>query len=117
MTQDRLFTLSTYLQPSEGEPIRSVISRTDDAAVIAWHVNPGQHLPAHSHPTGQDTWIILSGTGTYQLDKEGTTRLIKAGDVVIAPRGAVHGVFNHGTEPLIFAAVVSPAESGFELTA
>jgi oxalate decarboxylase/phosphoglucose isomerase-like protein (cupin superfamily) len=42
--------------------------------------------------------------------------MIKAGDVVIAPRGAVHGVFNHGTEPLIFAAVVSPAESGFELT-
>jgi quercetin dioxygenase-like cupin family protein len=57
----------------------------------------------------------MSGTGTYQLDKEGTTKIIKAGDIVIAPTGFVHGVYNHGTQPLIFAGVVAPAESGFEL--
>jgi quercetin dioxygenase-like cupin family protein len=117
MTNDRLFTLSNYLQPSDGEPIRSVVSRHDDTAVVAWYVKPGQHLPAHRHSHGQDTWVILSGTGTYQLDEDGHTQIISAGDVVIAPRGAVHGVYNHGTEPLIFTGIVSPAESGFELLA
>ena len=115
MSTERIFSLADYLQPADQEPIRSVVSRTQDTAVIAWHVKPGQHLPAHSHPTGQDTWVILSGTGTYQLDKEGNTKIIKAGDIVIAPTGAIHGVYNHGTEPLIFAGIVAPAESGFEL--
>jgi oxalate decarboxylase/phosphoglucose isomerase-like protein (cupin superfamily) len=27
----------------------------------------------------------------------------------------VHGVFNHGDEPLIFISVVSPATAGYEL--
>ncbi len=115
MSTERIFALADYLQPSDQEPVRSVVSRTQDTAVIAWHVKPGQRLLAHSHPTGQDTWVILSGMGTYQLDKEGNTKIIKAGDVVIAPTGAVHGVYNHGAEPLIFAGIVSPAESGFEL--
>ena len=115
MSTQRIFALADYLQPSDQEPVRSVVSHTQETAVIAWHVKPGQHLPAHSHPTGQDTWIIISGTGTYQLDKEGNTKIIEAGDIVIAPAGAVHGVYNHGIEPLIFAGVVAPAESGFEL--
>jgi quercetin dioxygenase-like cupin family protein len=115
MSTQRLFTFSDYLQPAEQEPIRSVVSRNEDTAIIAWHVQAGQHLAAHSHPSGQDTWVIMSGTGTYQLDKEGTTMIIKAGDVVIAPTGAVHGVYNHGTEPLTFVGIVAPAESGFEL--
>ena len=115
MSTQRIFTLADFLQPSDQEPVRSVVSRTEDTAIVAWHVNPGQHLPAHAHPTGQDTWVIISGTGTYQLDKEGNMKIIKAGDIVIAPTGAVHGVYNHGTEPLIFVGVVAPAESGFEL--
>ena len=40
---------------------------------------------------------------------------IKQGDVVVARRGEVHGVHNDGAEPLVMVAVVSPAESGFEL--
>jgi quercetin dioxygenase-like cupin family protein len=115
MSTQRLFALVDYLQPTEHEPIRSVVSRNEDTTIIAWHVKPGQHLAAHSHPLGQDTWVIMAGTGTYQLDKEGTTMIIKAGDVVIAPTGAVHGVYNHGTEPLTFVGIVAPAESGFEL--
>lgn len=115
MSTQRLFALVDYLQSAEHEPIRSVVSQNEDTAIIAWHVKPGQHLAAHSHPLGQDTWVIMSGTGTYQLDKEGTTTIIKAGDIVIAPTGAVHGVYNHGAEPLIFVGIVAPAESGFEL--
>ncbi|MCP9798354.1 hypothetical protein [Cyanobium sp. Lug-B] len=34
--------------------------------------------------------------------------------VVVAPVGCVHGVSNHGQEPLTFISVVSPADAGFE---
>jgi len=113
--KERIFRYSDFLQSNAGEPIRSVITESKESAVIAWHVNPGQKISAHVHPLGQDTWIIQSGEGQYQLDKSGATQNIQAGDVVIAHSGEAHGVINTGTEPLIFISVVSPALSGYEL--
>jgi quercetin dioxygenase-like cupin family protein len=51
----------------------------------------------------------------YYLDRLGTTQSIVAGDVVVAPIGSIHGVFNNGDEPLLFMSVVSPADAGYEL--
>jgi quercetin dioxygenase-like cupin family protein len=113
----RIFTSSDYLQPNTVEPVRSVITESEDAAIIAWCVQPGQRISAHLHPKGQDTWIIQSGVGEYQTEKSGATQTITTGDVVIAHRGEVHGVLNTGHEPFVFISVVSPAESGYELLA
>ena len=117
MNTDRIFQSSQFMQPTDGEPIRSVVTESKDAVVVAWHIQPGQEIPAHIHPNGQDTWTILSGTGDYYLDHAGATKPISAGDVVIAPMGFVHGVLNHGDEPLVFISVVSPAEAGYQLVA
>jgi quercetin dioxygenase-like cupin family protein len=103
------------MQPSDGEPIRSVITQSADATVVAWHIRPGQRIAAHVHPSGQDTWTILSGSGEYLIDADGSTRTIRAGDVVVAHMGQIHGVLNSGTVPLVFVSVVSPLEAGFEL--
>jgi quercetin dioxygenase-like cupin family protein len=115
MNPTRIFHSSEFFQPSDGEPVRSVVTESKDATVVAWYVQPGQAILPHLHPHGQDTWTILSGSGNYYLDKAGTTRSIVAGDVVIAPIGCVHGVINDGDEPLIFISVVSPADAGYEL--
>jgi quercetin dioxygenase-like cupin family protein len=115
--KERIFKTSDFLEPNTGEPIRSVVTESKDAAVVAWHVSPGQRISAHLHPDGQDTWIIQSGLGEYWIDNAGTTKRIKAGDVVIAHKGEIHGVLNTGTEPLIFVSVVSPSQSGYELIA
>ncbi len=114
MSQPRVFQVATYLQPNDGEPIRSVVHATADAAIVAWTVKPGQRISPHLHPSGQDTWTILAGVGEYQIDATGQTVPIAAGDVVVAPTGAVHGVLNTGTQALVFVSVVSPAESGYE---
>lgn len=103
-----------FLQPHDGEPIRSVVHETADAAIVAWTVQPGQRIGAHVHPSGQDTWTVLEGEGEHQLDREGRTQHIQAGDVVVAPKGAVHGVLNTGAQPLVILSVVSPALSGYE---
>lgn len=115
MNPKRHFTVVEFLQPADGEPIRSVITESADAAVVAWYVKPGQRISAHVHPQGQDTWTILSGRGEYQLAADGNSRPLVSGDVVVAHRGEVHGVFNSGSEPLVFVSVVSPADSGYEL--
>ena len=110
---DRVFKLSRFLQPSQGEPIRSVVSQTSDASVAAWVVQPGQRIAPHVHPHGQDTWMVMSGQGEYQLDAQGRTVSVAAGDVVLAATGEVHGVLCTSTEALVFMSVVCPAEAGY----
>jgi quercetin dioxygenase-like cupin family protein len=115
MSQERVFHSSEFFQPNDGEPIRSVITESKHAIVVVWHVKPKQKIPPHLHPNGQDIWTILSGKGEYYLDKECSTKPIVAGDVAVAPVGCVHGVFNSGSEPLVFISVVTPFEAGYEL--
>ena len=115
MITTRLFNSADFLQPTDQVPIRSVITQAKEQAIIAWYVKPEQEIPAHIHPNGQDTWIILAGKGNYYLDVSGTTQVISTGDVVVAHTGEVHGVVNNGDEPLIFISVVSPADAGYQL--
>ena len=96
------------------EPIRSVVAESPDATIVAWSLNPGQEIPAHIHPNGQDTWTILSGMGEYCLDESGNTQIIVTGDIVVARIGEVHGVRNHGDQVLTFISVVAPFEAGYE---
>ena len=115
MSHDRVFHVANHLQPNDGEPIRSVVQETPHAAIVAWTVKPGQRISPHVHPIGQDTWTVIAGEGQYQLDASGRTVHIGTGDIAVAPAGAVHGVLNTGSTPLVFVSVVSPALSGFEL--
>lgn len=112
---DRIFPSGKFFQPTnDGEPIRSVVTESANAVVVAWYIQPGQEIPAHVHPHGQDTWTILAGQGEYYLDRSGSTQSIETGDVVVAPIGSVHGVFNSGNEPLVFISIVSPLDAGYE---
>ena len=116
MSSDRIFDSNTFFRPTtEVEPIRSIVTQSAEAVVVAWCVLPGQRIAAHVHPHGQDTWTILSGQGEYQLHSDGSSRAVCAGSVVVAPTGCVHGVLNTGSEPLRFISVVSPAEAGYQL--
>jgi quercetin dioxygenase-like cupin family protein len=112
---DRIYKSADFFQPSDGEPIRTVMTESDRAVVVAWSVKPGQEIRDHIHPQGQDTWTILSGQGEYYLDAAGAKQSIVTGDVVVAQPGSVHGVFNNGEEPLVFISIVSPSNAGYEL--
>ena len=116
MAEDRVFKWAEYLKPNEAtdEPIRSIVSLTPEAKVQAWTVAPGQRLPTHKHPTGQEVWTVLSGKGQYVVDASETTTPIAAGDIVVARTGEWHGVLNTGDVPLVFISLVSPSDAGNE---
>jgi hypothetical protein len=42
--ESRIFSVAEYVQPSEGEPIRSVVLETRDSIIVVWHVHPGRKL-------------------------------------------------------------------------
>lgn len=113
MKSQRVYKSGEHMQPSDGDPLRSVVLESEHAVIVAWHVAPGQSIAAHTHPGGQDTWTILSGHGRYQTDEQGSFVDVAPGDVVVARRGEVHGVLCTGHEPLLFISVVAPRDAGY----
>lgn len=114
MHQERVFNADVHFRAGKDEPPRIVITQSADSVVVCWHVEPGQRIELHSHPTGQDTWIILGGQGTYFTGAAQETAQLAPGFVAVARRGQIHGAINTGPVPLRFISVVAPAESGFE---
>lgn len=113
MASERLFH-TDYFQLNDSEATKSVLTQSTDAAVSAWTVLPGQSIPPHIHPQGQDSFVILSGAGSYQIDAAGTTIPVKAGDVIVARRWEVHALFNDPSaqqEPIRLISIVSPADA------
>lgn len=114
MHQERVLDPADYFQAGESAPPRIVITESQDAAIVCWHLEPGQRIELHTHPTGQDTWVVLSGEGVYLPDRNGTALPLRPGVIAVASRGAVHGAENNSAEPLRFISIVSPSLSGFE---
>jgi quercetin dioxygenase-like cupin family protein len=82
------------------------ISVTDRQSVAIWAVRPGQRVPAHIHPDGQDTWILLKGELTYFLGN-GHKRTISEGSVAVAQSLEIHGAINEGQTDVIFISIYS----------
>lgn len=115
-TAARIFSVSEFTRPSDGEPIRSVVLETEESVIVVWYVRPGQEIAAHVHPHGQDTWTVLSGSADYYQGSGVVTKL-QAGEIAVAKHGQVHGAINTDSEvPFIFVSVVAPGNAGFALT-
>lgn len=90
--------------------MRTIVTESEQAAVVAWVVLLEQRIASHVHPHGQDTWIVQRGRGEYAAG-DGATRALVPGDIAIACTG---DVYNAGHEPFVFVSVVSPAQAGYE---
>lgn len=110
---ERIFTATDVVEFSDDRAKNKKLVQTDDSAVFVWGVKPGQEVPAHIHPNGQDTWIMIEGTLTYYLGN-GETEQIEAGQVDVAPSEAVHGTVNETDEDAIFVSIYSDPEIGYE---
>lgn len=112
--ESRTFPVADFIQPSEGDPIRSVVLETPDSVIVVWHVRPGQEIPAHIHPNGQDTWTVLSGAAEY-FQGDGVVCGLKASEIAVARPGQVHGARNTGEEDFVFVSVVASGNAGYVL--
>lgn len=68
---------------------------------------PGQSTARHFHPRAEEIYLIQSGTA--QMEIEGETRGVKAGDAVAIPNGARHCITNTGADELVFWCCCAPA--------
>lgn len=68
---------------------------------------PKRHTEAHYHPTTEEIYYVLEGTGHIRIDDEEMD--IRHGDAILIPPGAVHQTWNTGEDILRFLCVCAPA--------
>ncbi len=44
MISPRIFDNVEFVQTSDGEPIRSIVTESPDAVVVMWYLMPGQQI-------------------------------------------------------------------------
>lgn len=70
-------------------------------------VEPGARNPPHRHPTSEQVWIALRGSGRLILD-DGRTEQFFGGDVARFEDGELHGFENTGDGEFEYISVTSP---------
>ena len=75
---------------------------------------PGETVPWHYHP-GQIYGVIVSGTLTEEKGCGRPADTITAGSAFTEAPGAIHRVFNYGTENvvIVFTFIVPPRYAGY----
>lgn len=102
----RTFDVESLVRFSSEKAIVTEISVTEHSSIAVWGVHPGQQVPAHTHPDGQDTWIMVRGELTYYLGN-GEKKVISPGQIDVAERLQIHGAINEGTEDAVFLSIYS----------
>jgi oxalate decarboxylase/phosphoglucose isomerase-like protein (cupin superfamily) len=78
-----------------------------DYAVIP----PGASIGRHTHGDDEELYLILEGRGTMHV--EGRDFPVRAGHVVLNPRGGTHGLVNDSDAPLrVFVVEVACGRRG-----
>jgi quercetin dioxygenase-like cupin family protein len=113
MNNERIFNLEKIARFSEQTATVTQVIEMEDSSVAVWGVQPQQIVQPHSHPDGQDTWIILKGTLTYYLG-DGHRQILNEGDMAIAGKNQVHGAINHSQENTIFVSIYSAPSIGYQ---
>jgi quercetin dioxygenase-like cupin family protein len=109
----RIYTSEEHLRFSDSAATVTEIVITEHSSIAIWGVRPGQEVPAHTHPRGQDTWVMLRGELTYYLG-DGKKQTLRPGQFDVADRNQIHGALNEGTDDAVFLSIYSAPEIGYE---
>lgn len=70
---------------------------------------PGQAHQFHHHPAMEEIIYVVSGHAEQWVERE--WRALGPGEMAHIPVGVVHGTYNSSSSPLVFLAILSPANA------
>jgi len=103
LVEPTVFTINEWLSRPDIVPCR-------DLLLVRATMEPGRSHPFHCHPTREEIIYVISGKAEQWCGE--THRILGPGEMVLIPKGEVHGTYNPHSEPLVFLAILSPAEAG-----
>ena len=86
---------------------RQDIVPNQELLMVRANMEPGRCHPFHTHPTREEIIYILSGRAEQWCGRE--YRHMGPGEMLLIPRGEVHGTYNTFGETLIFLAILAPS--------
>jgi quercetin dioxygenase-like cupin family protein len=102
VTEPTAFTLNAWLSRPDIVPCQ-------DLLMVRATMAPGRCHPFHHHPTREEIIYILSGQAEQWCGSE--CRILKPGEMVLIPKGEIHGTYNPFREPVVFLAILAPANA------
>ena len=96
------WTLEEWLCRNDIVPNRELL-------MVRANMEPGRSHPFHTHPTREEIIYVLSGRAEQWIGKD--HRILGPGEMVLIPKGEVHGTYNPFRERLVFLAILSPANA------
>lgn len=100
-----------FTSPWAGEEwlCRADIVPNQELLLVRATMAAGRSHPFHTHPTREEIIYLLSGRAEQWCGQN--QRLLGPGEMVLIPKGEIHGTYNPFPEPLIFLAILSPAHA------
>ncbi len=77
--------------------------------LVRANMEAGRCHPFHTHPTREEIIYILSGRAEQWCGRN--RRILGPGEMVLIPKGEVHGTYNPFNERLVFLAILSPSDA------
>lgn len=102
ITEQTTFTLNAWLSRPDIVPCGELL-------MVRATMAPGDSHPFHHHPTREEIIYIVSGQAEQWCGND--KRVLKPGEMVLIPKGEVHGTYNPFREPVVFLAILSPANA------
>lgn len=85
---DKIEGPSMYAEKSWGS--YKVMDIEEEGITVKVTLNPGHAMNYHAHERRDESWTVISGEGEAVIN--GNKRLVKAGDVIMLPKGSKHTI-------------------------
>lgn len=76
--------------------------------LVRANMDPHHCHPFHFHPCREEIIYVIYGRAEQWVGEE--KRILSAGEMAHIPAGVVHATYNPHDEPLVFLAILSPAQ-------
>ena len=80
----------------------------DKLLLVRANMDPGRCHPFHYHPHREEIIYVIYGRAEQWVGRE--HRVLGSGEIAHIPAATVHATYNPYEEPLVFLAILSPAQ-------
>ena len=89
--------------------VKEGITENEQLLLVRVRMPPGKAHQFHRHPEMEEALYFLEGRAEQWVGTE--HKILGPGDVAHVPRNEVHGTYNIFEDPVVFLAILSPANT------